>query len=41
MIGRNGNNFDDLYVIYDVFLPKDAPFRGFVDMSAHLGGYVL
>ena len=29
-----------IYTSYDVFLPKDVPFGGFVDIPPHLGGQI-
>jgi len=36
--GRTGGLILTIYTSYDVFLPKDVPFGGFVDMPPHLGG---
>ena len=35
--GRTGGPILTIYASYDVFLPKDVPFGGFVDMPPHLG----
>jgi len=38
--GRTGGPILTIYTSYDVFLPKDVPFGGFVDMPPHLGGQI-
>ena len=35
--GRTGRPILTIYTSYDVFLPKDVPFGGFVDMPPYLG----
>jgi len=38
--GRTSGPILTIYTSYDVFLPKDVPFGGFVDMPARLGGKI-
>jgi len=38
--GRTGGPILTIYTSYDVFLPKDVPFGGFVDMPPHLRGQI-
>jgi len=38
--GRTGGPILTVYTSYDVFLPQDVPFGGFVDMPPHLGGQI-
>ena len=39
--GRTGGPILTIYAPCDVFLPKDVPCGGFVDMPPHLGGQIL
>ena len=38
--GRTDGPILTIYTSHDVFLPKDVPFGGFVDMPSHLGGQI-
>jgi len=39
-VTRTGGPIMTIYKLtsYDVFPPRDVPFRGFVDIASHLGG---
>ena len=38
--GRTGGPILTIYTSYDVFLPKDVPFGGVVDVPPHFGGQI-
>jgi len=38
--GRTGGPILTIYMSYDILLPNDVPFGGFVDMPAHVCMYV-
>jgi len=38
--GRTGGPILTIYTSYDVFLPKNVPFGGLVDVPPHLGGQI-